>query len=384
MPVIVGRHMGIGVFGTFETLAAVRRLIVEAEQEVVLVSPYVDLVGNLALQRALEQSLSHGLRRTELVVRAGFLDSPKNAAAKDIISGLALGGLKVFEVEYLHAKVYASEKCAVATSLNLLASSFANGIEIGVQFERATAEYLQLMKVMREQLDAVKLPYSFDATPRKRASEVAGARAKSERSLVPKKREPFSERPGTSRTVANRPPSGSHEVFCLRCRKFYVKAGTQHTDLTDCPDCGRNYHTNAKDSRPRVCMQCFDDAYAESTRVCPRCNGVLEPLWASSSAGSGSTQDSHRPAVRDVEKSKAKGPMTDLSPSEGGHCIRCAEDIDLNPERPYCRSDFKKWAAYRNPDYEDAYCHGCGEDYPATMNKPFCDECYEAVVAVES
>jgi len=59
-----------------------------------------------------------------------------------------------------------------------------------------------------------------------------------------------------------------------------------------------------------------------------------------------------------------------------GHCIRCGEDIALNPLKPYCRKDYEEWAEWENGDYEDNYCHGCGDDFPATMRKPLCRECY--------
>lgn len=62
--------------------------------------------------------------------------------------------------------------------------------------------------------------------------------------------------------------------------------------------------------------------------------------------------------------------------SESGFCIRCAEEIPFNPERPYCADDYKAWAKWSNEDYEDGHCHGCGEEITATMKKPLCRDCY--------
>jgi hypothetical protein len=59
-----------------------------------------------------------------------------------------------------------------------------------------------------------------------------------------------------------------------------------------------------------------------------------------------------------------------------GFCIRCGDDIDFDPDKPYCLDDYRKWARYGNEDYEDSYCHGCGDEYPATMRKPLCRDCY--------
>lgn len=61
-----------------------------------------------------------------------------------------------------------------------------------------------------------------------------------------------------------------------------------------------------------------------------------------------------------------------------GFCIRCATAIALNPDRPYCREHYEKWAEYSNPDYKDKFCHGCGKSSPATMSKPLCSKCYAA------
>jgi hypothetical protein len=60
-----------------------------------------------------------------------------------------------------------------------------------------------------------------------------------------------------------------------------------------------------------------------------------------------------------------------------GHCIRCGEELELNPSRPYCAEHYVVWARYSNPDYKDSFCHGCGDEYPATKNKPFCRDCFE-------
>ncbi|WP_225408721.1 phospholipase D-like domain-containing protein [Stigmatella hybrida] len=61
---------------------------------------------------------------------------------------------------------------------------------------------------------------------------------------------------------------------------------------------------------------------------------------------------------------------------DDGVCIRCGEDIDFDPGKPYCLDDYRKWARYGDEDYEDNYCHGCGDEYPATMRKPLCRDCY--------
>ncbi len=60
-----------------------------------------------------------------------------------------------------------------------------------------------------------------------------------------------------------------------------------------------------------------------------------------------------------------------------GHCIRCGEELELNPSKPYCPEHYAVWVRYSNPDFKDKFCHGCGDDYPATKNKPFCRDCFK-------
>jgi hypothetical protein len=62
-----------------------------------------------------------------------------------------------------------------------------------------------------------------------------------------------------------------------------------------------------------------------------------------------------------------------------GHCIRCGEELELNPSKPYCSEHYAIWARYSNPDFKDRFCHGCGDEYPATKNKPFLPPVFQAI-----
>jgi phosphatidylserine/phosphatidylglycerophosphate/cardiolipin synthase-like enzyme len=61
-----------------------------------------------------------------------------------------------------------------------------------------------------------------------------------------------------------------------------------------------------------------------------------------------------------------------------GFCIRCGEEVNLDPERPYCRGCFDVWRRYENPDYEEEFCHACGDEFDTSLNKPLCKDCYRA------
>ncbi len=59
-----------------------------------------------------------------------------------------------------------------------------------------------------------------------------------------------------------------------------------------------------------------------------------------------------------------------------GFCIRCAENIPVNIDRPYCNSCFQTWAQFENPHYEENNCHVCGYGNDSTLVKPICYTCY--------
>lgn len=67
------------------------------------------------------------------------------------------------------------------------------------------------------------------------------------------------------------------------------------------------------------------------------------------------------------------------SRADHGFCIRCGDEVPLNPAKPYCRTDYEEWAEWGNEDYVDEYCHACGDPFSATMAKPLCGSCYRAL-----
>lgn len=60
-----------------------------------------------------------------------------------------------------------------------------------------------------------------------------------------------------------------------------------------------------------------------------------------------------------------------------GYCIRCADKLSLNPEKPMCYDCYDVWRDYENYDYPEDYCHVCGEDEEVNMDKPVCYDCYK-------
>lgn len=61
---------------------------------------------------------------------------------------------------------------------------------------------------------------------------------------------------------------------------------------------------------------------------------------------------------------------------EKGHCIRCNDKINFNPQKPFCRDCFTEWNYWENYDYEENYCHCCGKKHNTTMKAPQCLNCF--------
>lgn len=75
-------------------------------------------------------------------------------------------------------------------------------------------------------------------------------------------------------------------------------------------------------------------------------------------------------------------PVPDLDIDDGpalpslGFCLRCGEKIPFAPDRPYCNSDYRSWARFKNEEYAEKRCHACGDEHGTSMAKPMCISCY--------
>ena len=111
--------------------SAVRRLIKEAREEIIIVSPYNKFWINLKddLHDALERGVA-----VSLIYRKG-----ENLSD---IKWLEKEGATVLPVERLHSKLYVNETTALVTSMNLVESSAINSKEICARFDGPEREEL--------------------------------------------------------------------------------------------------------------------------------------------------------------------------------------------------------------------------------------------------
>lgn len=73
-----------------------------------------------------------------------------------------------------------------------------------------------------------------------------------------------------------------------------------------------------------------------------------------------------------VKKSFKPKPETQKT----GFCIKCGEEIKIDPKKPYCYKHYKEWAKNKDVNQKENYCHTCGEKNQPSIKYPSCRTCY--------
>ena len=110
-----------------ETLQAILRVVREANQELVLVSPYNNYPGHL--ERAVKEAIDRKIPITVVCRENHRGDSEQKE--RHHWEALESLGAEVHLVKDLHSKIYYNESLAIVTSMNLHTSSASNSREFG-------------------------------------------------------------------------------------------------------------------------------------------------------------------------------------------------------------------------------------------------------------
>jgi phosphatidylserine/phosphatidylglycerophosphate/cardiolipin synthase-like enzyme len=233
--------MNYELINTADTFSRLLTLIREAKEHVTLISPYVTLGADDHLGRAIREALARKVR-VSVVVRVDD-QTPLKESWLEAIRPHCEAGLNLFAVRGLHAKIYWSESTVIITSLNLLASSVLNTIEVGLwsQEPKAVAEAKRFINT--EIVPHVQR-LIFQGKPSPRAPRAPPART----------RQP-SQRKG--------------QGHCIRC-------GDDITLNTSRPYCRDDYEEWAEweneDYEDKYCHGCGDDFPATMRKpLCRKC-----------------------------------------------------------------------------------------------------------------
>jgi hypothetical protein len=104
-----------------EIASKIMTLIVEAEKELILVSPYIEIYDWSKMKKSLSKAVNKGICINFIV---------RQNASNDLSPLLELN-IKPILIRDLHAKVYINDKYAIVTSQNIIQYSDTNSIDVG-------------------------------------------------------------------------------------------------------------------------------------------------------------------------------------------------------------------------------------------------------------
>jgi len=245
----------MGLFGNSveilddELFGRIKKILKEAkpQEKVYLVTPYIHF--DEKIREAIGEAVSRHVE-VILLVRKGA------DRTKEDIAFLTDSKINVYELEWLHGKIYWSKDGVLITSMNLYDSSDRKGKEIGVWLEDK-----KYVEKVRETIDkwigyAVPLPPSaLMATQQPAVLRVA----KGER-LMQKQPRPIST---ATKAVG----------FCIRCKK----QKTFNPDFPLCDDCYKEWaQYKNKDYREKFCHRCGEPT--QTSMAHPLCKSCFQRL----------------------------------------------------------------------------------------------------------
>ena len=113
----------------------------------------------------------------------------------------------------------------------------------------------------------------------------------------------------------------------------------------------------------------YKSIYDEANQISQASTRVYEPEWSKISRLEGERLRREQQLESTSEEQQASLPKF-------GFCLRCGAEIPCSPERPYCNSDYRTWARFKDESYEEKRCHTCGSDHSSSMAKPLCLSCF--------
>ncbi|MBD2716726.1 hypothetical protein KBK19_16900 [Microvirga sp. STR05] len=140
-------------------------VILSAQKELVIVSPYVNLTYTKSVSNALIAA-----QKRNVQIAFYIRDDQSNSVSREQVQNM---GLTPRPIPNLHAKLYFNETTGIIASLNLLSSSIGNSIEIGAQLE--TAEELAELRLFVEQFITPFDPVATPAVPTQATTPVVAA-----------------------------------------------------------------------------------------------------------------------------------------------------------------------------------------------------------------
>jgi len=221
-------------------------LINEATKVLVLVSPYLKPWQRLTA--AIERARVRGVA-IHLILRGGEDRAQQEAAAAPLRPFLQ----SLLFIEYLHAKVYLSERAAVLTSMNLIETSATNSVEF--------AAYLTCVQDADSYQQTIKMCESLIAMGMQDQQRGPALRstgfARPSREPVPQARSVSRRSAGHCIRCGDDIPQNPERPLCADCYKVWAKYADPDYGEQHCHGCGRKSATSL---RKPLCRHCYEAA----------------------------------------------------------------------------------------------------------------------------
>jgi phosphatidylserine/phosphatidylglycerophosphate/cardiolipin synthase-like enzyme len=230
-------------------------IIDEAKKELVLISPYLWLSGDLIekLVRADKQSV-----KIEVVYRDEdkFKPDQLKRLQKEIEKLQPLKNLQISCLKYLHAKCYYNEHSMLITSMNLYDYSEKNDWEMGLLLEsEEDGEVFNEAKKGAEEIISAAVSHHIE----KRRESLLNKVVKIGKSLT----ESLTEEEPKGRCIRCGKPTKTYDEqqpLCDRCYRIWARHGDQYYPEKFCHRCGKEAVTSK--ARP-LCDSCYYESQRE-------------------------------------------------------------------------------------------------------------------------
>ncbi len=238
---------GVKVLAATRIVGDVEKLIDDADEFLILVSPFARLWNEI--EDAIIAAHEHGVE-VHMVV----------GKRRNVSRELVREGVNVVVSPSVHAKIYATERAAILTSLNLTTAGGNHSLECGVLIERSGAPelYAEALAQARAAVDAAEADDGPEGPARRSSRRDGGGRDSGGR-------EGGSRDSGGREPARDRGGDGDRDAFCISCGSG-LRFDRERPQCRDCFDddapggrchaCGESDRT---DRRRPLCHACHRD-----------------------------------------------------------------------------------------------------------------------------
>lgn len=266
------------VLDTAHCSASLSHLVKNAEKEIILVSPYLQI--SPVLLNHLRDASSRNVEIT-LIYRDDKLTGKALERLNEEKSKLDGMNIKMLALENLHAKCYLNEFMAIITSMNLYQHSQQNNTELGMLIQQGN-ENDPYDAIRKEVLTICRIAQQNQSLSNAKPSTVSVSKSSASKPSTSKSSTPKSSSPSKSMKNKNSKEDGfftmikkvfldSSECYCIRC-------GVKIENNGEKPLCGKCYNSWARyknvSFEEKYCLGCGKPA--KTTYSKPLCGDCYD------------------------------------------------------------------------------------------------------------